>query len=72
MGLGKRRENHNHNNKMIYNFTPPYLSSLAPQSVSNLSRYNLRNSNDYMMLLYLQGVTLNMLFVQSLIPKLII
>ena len=31
---------------MIYNFTPPYLSSLAPQSVSNLSRYNLRNSND--------------------------
>ena len=27
---------------------------------------------DYMMLLYLQGVTLNMLFVQSLIPKLII
>ena len=27
---------------------------------------------DYMMLLYLQGVTLNMVFVQSLIPKLII
>ena len=27
---------------------------------------------DYMLLLYLQGVTLNMLFVQSLIPKLII
>ena len=27
---------------------------------------------DYIMLLYLQGVTLNMLFVQSLIPKLII
>ena len=27
---------------------------------------------DYMMLLYLQGVILNMLFVQSLIPKLII
>ena len=26
---------------------------------------------DYMMLLYLQGVTLNMLFAQSLIPKLI-
>ena len=27
---------------------------------------------DYMMLLYLQGVTLNMLFVQSLIPNLVI
>ena len=27
---------------------------------------------DFMMLLYLQGVTLNILFVQSLIPKLII
>ena len=27
---------------------------------------------DYMMLFYLQGVILNMLFVQSLIPKLII
>ena len=31
---------------MIYNFTPPYLSSLVPHPVSTLSRYNLRNSND--------------------------
>ena len=30
----------------MYNFTPPYLSSLVPPSISNLSRYNLRNSND--------------------------
>ena len=46
--LGKRRENHKLTlfYKMIYNFTPPYLSSLVPQPVSNLSRYNLRNSND--------------------------
>ena len=29
-----------------YHHTPLYLSSLVPQSVSNLSRYNLRNSND--------------------------
>ena len=26
--------------------TPLYLSSLVPQSVSNISRYSLRNSND--------------------------
>ena len=32
--------------KMMHNITPLYLSSLVPQSVSNLSRYNLRNSND--------------------------
>ena len=32
--------------KMMHNTTPLYLSSLVPQSVSNLSRYNLRNSND--------------------------
>ena len=32
--------------KMVHNITPLYLSSLVPQSVSNLSRYNLRNSND--------------------------
>ena len=29
--------------KMMHNITPLYLSSLVPQSVSNLSRYNLRN-----------------------------
>ena len=46
--IGKRRENHKLTlfYKMICNFTPPYLSSLVPQSVSSLSRYNLRNSND--------------------------
>ena len=46
--LGKRRENHKLTlfYKMMYNFTPPYLSSLVPPSISNLSRYNLRNSND--------------------------
>ena len=31
---------------MMYNFTPPYLSSSVPPSVSNISRYNLRNSNN--------------------------
>ena len=30
----------------MYNFTPPYLSSLVPPSITNVSRYNLRNSND--------------------------
>ena len=30
---------------MMHNITPLYLSSFVPQSVSNLSRYNLRNSN---------------------------
>ena len=46
--LGKRRENHKLTlfYKTIYNFTPPYLSSLVPHPVSTLSRYNLRNSND--------------------------
>ena len=32
--------------KMLNNITPLYLSSLVPQSISNISRYNLRNSND--------------------------
>ena len=32
--------------KMIHQLTPLYLSSLIPQSVSNISRYNLRNSSD--------------------------
>ena len=46
--LGKRRENHKLTlfYKMMYNFTPPYLSSLVPPSIINLSRYNLRNSNN--------------------------
>lgn len=30
----------------MHNLTPLYLSSLISQSVSNLSRYNLRNAND--------------------------
>ena len=32
--------------KMVHNITPLYLSSLIPQSVNTISRYNLRNSND--------------------------
>ena len=31
---------------MMHNITPLYLSSLVPQSIGNLSRYNLRTSND--------------------------
>ena len=31
---------------MMHNITPLYLSSLVPQSIGNLSRYNLRNSKD--------------------------
>ena len=31
---------------MTQNITPLHLSSLVPRSVSNISRYNLRNSND--------------------------
>ena len=31
---------------MMNCFTPSYLTSLVPQPVSNLSCYNLRNSND--------------------------
>ncbi|MEW8547864.1 MAG: reverse transcriptase family protein, partial [Candidatus Thiodiazotropha sp.] len=46
--LEKRRKNHRLTlfYKMIHNLTPLYLSSLIPQSVNNLSRYNLRNAND--------------------------
>ena len=46
--LNSRRKNHRITlfYKMMYNITPLYLSNLVPQSVSNLSRYNLRNSND--------------------------
>ncbi|MES9994044.1 MAG: reverse transcriptase family protein [Candidatus Thiodiazotropha sp.] len=46
--LHKRRLDHKQTlfYKMIHNLTPLYLSSLVPQPVSNLSRYNLRNSND--------------------------
>ena len=46
--LERRRYNHKMTlfYKMMYNITPLYLSSLVPQSISNISRYNLRNSND--------------------------
>lgn len=46
--LETRRNNHKMTlfYKMVKNFTPLYLSTLVPQSVSNMSRYNLRNSND--------------------------
>ena len=46
--LEQRRQNHRLTlfYKMFYNITPLYLSSLVPQSVSNLSQYSLRNSND--------------------------
>ena len=43
------RRRYNHKLTLFYkmmHITPLYLSPLVPQSVSNLSRYNLRNSND--------------------------
>ena len=33
--------------KMIDNFTPPYLSSFVPLLVGDISRYNLRNSDQF-------------------------
>ena len=46
--LEQRRHNHKLTlfYKMLNNITPLYLSSLVPQSIRNISRYNLRNSND--------------------------
>ena len=46
--LEKRRSNHKLTlfYKMTHSLAPLYLSSLVPQSVSNISRYNLRNSNN--------------------------
>ena len=32
--------------KMCFHITSPYLSSLVPSLVSNVSRYSLRNAND--------------------------
>ena len=32
---------------MIHGLVPKYLSNLVPQTVSNISSYNLRNQNDY-------------------------
>ena len=46
--LQQRRHNHKLIlfYKMVNNLAPTYLSSLLPQQVSTVSRYNLRNSND--------------------------
>ena len=46
--LEHRRKNHRLTlfYKMVYNITPHYLSNLIPPTVSNLSRFNLRNSYD--------------------------
>lgn len=33
--------------KMIHSLAPPYLSSLLPPLVGEISRYNLRNNNQY-------------------------
>ena len=46
--LEKRRTNHKLTlfYKMTNNLAPLYLSSLVPSTVSNISRYNLRNSNN--------------------------
>ena len=46
--LEKRRSIHKLNlfDKMTHNLAPLYISFLVPQSVSNISRYNLRNSNN--------------------------
>ena len=49
-----------------------YLSSLPISVLRSLDTETINFTIELMMLLYLQGVTLNMLFVQSLIPKLII
>ena len=45
-----------------------YLSSLPVSVLRSLDTFTIELT-DYMMLLYLQGITLNFLFVQSLIPK---
>ena len=46
--LEKRRPNHKLTlfYKMTHNLGPLYLSSLVPSTVSNISHYNLRNSNN--------------------------
>ena len=45
--LEQRRKNHRLTLffKMVYNITPHYLSNIIPPTISNLSHYNLRNSN---------------------------
>ena len=46
--LEQRRKNHRLTlfYKMRYSLTPQYLSSLVPESISNVSNYNLRHSNN--------------------------
>ena len=46
--LEKRQTNHKLTlfHKVTHNLAPLYLSSLVPLTVSNISRYNLRNSNN--------------------------
>ncbi|MCW4344426.1 MAG: reverse transcriptase domain-containing protein [Candidatus Thiodiazotropha endolucinida] len=46
--LQERRNNHKLTlfYKMTHNLTPLYLSSMVPEPISNVSRYNLRNSNN--------------------------
>ena len=48
ISLEQRRQNHKLTlfYKMMSHFAPAYLSSLIPQSVGNISRYNLRNSEN--------------------------
>ena len=64
--LQQRRHNHKLIlfYKMVNNLAPTYLSSLLPQQVSTVSRYNLRNSND------LQTIRTNIsLYYNSFLPS---
>ena len=58
--LEQRRKNHRLTllYKMRYSLTPQYLSSLVPESISNVSNYNLRHSNN------LEPLSINNLFCQ--------
>ena len=48
---------------MRYSLTPQYLSSLVPESISNVSNYNLRHSNN------LRGINArNTQYQQSFLP----
>ena len=64
--LEHRRKNHRLTlfYKMNHNLTPLYLTSLVPESVGNVSRYNLRNANN------LQGInTRTAQYQQSFLPS---
>ena len=65
--LEQRRKNHRLTlfYKMMYNFTPLYLSSLMPETVSNISRYSLRNSNVCKLLLPGLVSTITVFFLQQ-------